>query len=53
MGDKANEEPGFPERKSKRESNTVTQAKAHGNAPANLPGVPLDITGETTALTWF
>ena len=34
-------------------SNKVTQAKAHGNAPANLPGVPPDITGETAAFAWF
>ena len=35
---------------SKRGSNKVTQAKARGNAPANLPGVPPDNPGETAAL---
>ena len=39
--------------KSKQASNKVTQAKARGNAPANLPVDPPNISGETAALTWF
>ena len=31
----------------------ATQAKAHDNAPANLPGVSPNISGQTAALAWF
>ena len=31
----------------------ATSAKAHGSVPVNLPGVPQNILGKTTALAWF
>ena len=37
----------------KQASEIATQAKAHGNAPANLPGTPPSIPGNTAALAWF
>ena len=38
----------------KQASEKATQAKAHGNAPANLPGTPPpSIPGNTAALAWF
>ena len=37
----------------KQASEKATQAKAYGNDPANLPGVPLNIPGKTTPLAWF
>lgn len=45
----------YPESWEGRDTNKhkATSAKAHGNAPVNLPRVPTNIPGKTSALAWF